>query len=64
MFFKKTDYLISFVIIFIVLLSLVPKHLIHQSYITVIISSLVGTLLLGTVMNLIRYLIFKSNQNK
>lgn len=63
MFFKISDYLISFIITLIILLSLVPKRLIPQSSITVTISALVAALLLGTLTNKIRYLIFKSKQN-
>jgi len=44
MFFKISDYLISFMITLFILLSLVPKPLIPQSSITVTISALIAAL--------------------
>jgi len=64
MFFRKIEYLVSFLLIYICLLSLIPKHSVYQSLITLIIPSLIGSLVFGTMTNFIRYLIFKSNAEK
>lgn len=64
MFFRKTDYIISFLLILILSLSLIPKHLIYESFFMLTIQSIILSLILGTVTNFIRYLIFKSNERK